>query len=47
LVQFVHIPPASLMPRPRRQNGLSGPSFAAFVPAGEALLIALMAASRR
>jgi len=47
LVQFVHIPPASLTPRPRRQNGLSGPSFAALVPAGEALLIALMAASRR
>ena len=48
LVQFVHIPPVSLKPRPRRQNGCRrSPSFAALVTAGEALLIALMAASRR
>lgn len=48
LVQFVHIPPVSLKPRPRRQNGhRKSPSFAALVTAGEALLIALMAASRR
>jgi pyroglutamyl-peptidase len=47
LVQFVHIPSVSLKPRPRRQNGLRGPSLAALVRAGEALLIALMAASRR
>ncbi len=47
LVQFVHIPPVSLKPRARRQNGHRGPSLAALVRAGEALLIALMAASRR
>ena len=47
LVQFVHIPPVSLKPRARRQNGHRGPSLAALVTAGEALLIALIAASRR
>ena len=47
LVQFVHIPPVSLKPRARRQNEHRGPSLAALVGAGEALVIALMAASRR
>ncbi|MFY9895158.1 MAG: pyroglutamyl-peptidase I [Xanthobacteraceae bacterium] len=47
LVQFVHIPPVSLKPRARRQNGHRGSSLAALVRAGEALLIALVAASRR
>ncbi len=46
LIQFIHIPPISLKPR-RRQNGVRGPSLAALVAAGEAVLIALMAASRR
>jgi pyroglutamyl-peptidase len=47
LVQFIHIPSIKLKPRPRRRTGLRAPSFAALVAAGEALLIALMAASRR
>ena len=47
LVQFVHIPPVRLKPRARWQNGHRGPSLAALVRAGEALVIALMAASRR
>jgi len=47
LVQFIHIPSIRLEPRPRRQTGLRAPSFAALVGAGEALLIALIAASRR
>ncbi len=47
LVQFVHIPPVSLKPRARRQNGHRGSSLAALVRAGETLLIALVAASRR
>ena len=47
LVQFVHIPPVSLKPRLRRRNGVRGLSLAALVRAGEALLIALIAASRR
>ena len=47
LVQFVHIPPVRLKPRARWQNGHRGPSLAALVGAGEALVIALMAASRR
>lgn len=47
LVQFIHIPSIRLTRRPRRQNRLRGPSFAALVAGGEALLIALIAASRR
>src|SRR5208282_2891499 len=47
LVQFVHIPPVRLEPRLRRRNGVRGPSLAALVGAAEALLIALVAASRR
>jgi len=47
LVQFVHIPPVRLKPRARWQNGHRGPSLAALVSAGEAFVIALMAASRR
>ncbi|HMK69790.1 MAG TPA: pyroglutamyl-peptidase I [Xanthobacteraceae bacterium] len=47
LVQFVHIPPISTKPWPRRQNEPRGSTFATLVAAGETLLIALLAASRR
>ncbi len=47
LIQFVHIPPISSKPRPRRRNGVRRPSLATLVGAAEALLIALVAASRR
>jgi pyroglutamyl-peptidase len=46
LVQFVHIPPVRVQPRLRRP-GRRPPSFHALVAAGEAVLVALIAASRR
>ena len=46
LVQFVHMPPASAKPRPRGRSN-SPPTLAQFLKAAEALLIALIAASRR
>jgi pyroglutamyl-peptidase len=45
LVQFVHIPSARLTPRRRSKRPL--PSLAALAGAAEAILIALVAASRR
>jgi pyroglutamyl-peptidase len=45
LVQFVHIPSARLAPRRRSKRPL--PSLAALADAAEAILIALLAASRR
>jgi pyroglutamyl-peptidase len=45
LVQFVHIPSARLEPRRRSRRPL--PSLAALTDAAEAILIALVAASRR
>ena len=47
LVQFVHIPPIRLGPRPRRRRRRRSPSFRSLVAAAEALLVALIAASRR
>ena len=47
LVQFIHIPPIRFNPRPRARPRRRAPSFAALVAAAEALLIALIAASRR
>ena len=50
LVQFIHVPPLRSKPRPRRRASLRRgrtPSFADLVAAGEALLIALVAARRR
>ncbi len=47
LVQFVHIPVVSLRPRRKRRGGRPSLSIADLVPAGESLLIALVAASRR
>jgi pyroglutamyl-peptidase len=46
LVQFVHMPPASAKPRPRGRSNRP-PTLAQFLKAAEALLIALIAASRR
>jgi pyroglutamyl-peptidase len=46
LVQFVHIPPIRLTPLPRRAKRRS-PSLPRLVAAAEALLIELVAASRR
>jgi pyroglutamyl-peptidase len=46
LVQFVHIPPLSTKPRPRRRSKRP-PTLAQFLKPAEALLIALIAASRR
>ncbi len=46
LVQFVHIPPVSAKPRPRRRSNRP-PTLAQLLKAAEALLIALIAASRR
>jgi pyroglutamyl-peptidase len=47
LVQFVHIPPAGFGPQPLRRHKRRRPSFASLVVAAEALLIALISASRR
>ncbi len=46
LAQFVHIPPVSNKPRPRRHKLRQTPSHAALLNAAEALLVALLAASR-
>jgi pyroglutamyl-peptidase len=45
LVQFVHIPPVSA--KPRRQRSSKPPTLAQLLQSAEALLIALIAASRR
>jgi pyroglutamyl-peptidase len=47
LVQFVHIPPLSRKPRRRQRASQSRPSLGHLLGAAEALLIALIAASRR
>lgn len=49
LIQFIHIPPVSRAPRrrPRQLSRPPRPSFAAMLRGAEALLIALVAASRR
>jgi pyroglutamyl-peptidase len=46
LVQFVHIPPVDAKPRPRRGSKKT-PTLAQLLKSAEALLIALIAASRR
>ena len=46
LVQFVHIPPVSTKPQPRRRSSRP-PTLAKLLKSAEALLIALVAASRR
>jgi pyroglutamyl-peptidase len=46
LVQFVHIPPLSAKPRPRRRSK-KPPTLALLLKPAEAVLIALIAASRR
>jgi pyroglutamyl-peptidase len=46
LVQFVHIPPISIKPRPRRRSNRP-PTLGQFLKTAEAILIALIAASRR
>ena len=46
LVQFVHIPPVGTKPRPRRRSSRP-PTLAQLLKSAEALLIALVAASRR
>ena len=46
LVQFVHIPPVDAKPRPRRGSKKT-PTLAQLLQPAEALLIALIAASRR
>ena len=46
LVQFVHIPPVSTKPR-RRRRAKKPPTLAQLLKAAEAILIALIAASRR
>ena len=47
LVQFIHIPAASLKPRRRRQGSHRPLSLPRLIDAAESLLIALIAASRR
>ena len=47
LVVFVHIPGARANPRPRRRIRHRAPTLAGLLAAAEALLIALIAASRR
>ncbi len=47
LVQFVHIPQIPLKPRPLRRRGRRTPSLMALTAAAEAMLVALVAASRR
>jgi pyroglutamyl-peptidase len=47
LVQFVHIPPISRNPRPARRSRQPSPSLRQLVDAAAALLITLVAASRR
>jgi pyroglutamyl-peptidase len=47
LMQFVHVPPVSTTPRPRRRSRKSSPTLGQLLQTAEALLIALIAASRR
>ena len=47
LVQFIHIPPVGHNARPRRRAKKPLPTLARLLQTGEALLIALMTASRR
>ena len=47
LVQFLHIPPVRTTPQPRRRSRTSSPTLAQLLKPAEALLIALIAASRR
>jgi pyroglutamyl-peptidase len=47
LVQFVHIPPVNAKPRPRRRLKNPPPTLAQLLETAEALLIALVTASRR
>jgi pyroglutamyl-peptidase len=47
LVQFVHIPPVSIKPRPRRSGKRRALSLAQLINGAEGVLIALAAASRR
>jgi hypothetical protein len=47
LVQFVHIPLVRRDPRPQRRARRHSPTLVALVTAAEAILIALVAASRR
>lgn len=47
LVQFVHIPPAGTKLQPRRRPRKSSPTLARLLKPAEAVLIALIAASRR
>jgi pyroglutamyl-peptidase len=47
LVQFVHIPPVNHKPRPRRTLRTPMPTLAQLRQSAEALLVALIAASRR
>jgi pyroglutamyl-peptidase len=47
LVQFIHIPPIGFDPRPMRGRGRRRCSLRPLVAAAEALLVALIAASRR
>lgn len=47
LVQFIHIPAVGLTPQSRRRSRRRSPSLAQVVGGAEALLIALVAASRR
>jgi pyroglutamyl-peptidase len=46
LVQFVHIPPVRLGPQPRHRAHRRTPTLAALVTAAEAILLALITASR-
>jgi pyroglutamyl-peptidase len=47
LVQFVHVPPVRNTPQPRRRSRKSSATIGQLLQAAEALLIALIAASRR
>lgn len=47
LVQFVHIPPVTRGPRPQRRVKHHAPALTDLIKAGEAILVALIAASRR
>jgi pyroglutamyl-peptidase len=47
LVQFVHVPPVRTAPQPRQRSRKPSPTLAQLLEPAEALLIALIAASRR
>ncbi len=47
LVQFIHVPPIPITPRPIHRRRRRSPSLAQLMSAAERLLIALIAASRR